>query len=156
MQRFVLRPPPVKLMIGCCTQNRAQRCILPLYVFNFLGNPNIFPSLPTFLLPPLLPSFFLSVSPPQGKGYSVLLFEVDICIIRLGCVIVSGLPHQRVLQRREGAVQPNNGRLSPPLPRTLQPGPAPASHPPPTHGRVQVSCGGSPRLDSQRRRGEKD
>jgi len=50
-----------------------------------------------------------SVFPPQGKGYSALLFEVDICIIRLGCVIVSGLPHQRVLQRREGAVQPNNG-----------------------------------------------
>lgn len=28
----------------------------------------------------------------RAKGYSVLLFEVDICIIRLGCVIVSGLP----------------------------------------------------------------
>lgn len=26
-----------------------------------------------------------------GKGYSVLLFEVDICIIRLGWVIVRGL-----------------------------------------------------------------
>lgn len=55
-----------------------------------------------------------------------MLFEVDICIIRLGCVIVSGLPHQRVLQRREGAVQPNNGRL----PSSHYPtSPAPASHP---------------------------
>lgn len=57
--------------------------------------------------------------PPRAEGYSVLLFEVDICIIRLRCSIVSRSPHQRVLQRREGAVQPNNGSF--PSSLTLHP-----------------------------------
>lgn len=92
----------------CVVTIESQSLTVP---FIFLGNFQPFTLfLSTFLLIPLLPSVFLaSVLPPQGKGYSVLLFEVDICIIRLGCVIVSGLPHQRVLQRREGAVQSNNG-----------------------------------------------
>lgn len=91
-------------------------------------------SSPSVLLP-------RSVFPPQGKGYSVLLFEVDICIIRLGCVIVSGLPHQRVLQRREGAVQPNNGWL--PSSLTLQPACTciPHTHPP-------IRTAGRPRQQS--------
>lgn len=92
---------------------------VPLYLF-FLGiQPFTLSSLHSCWFLSFRLSSSLSVFPPQGKGYSVLLFEVDICIIRLGCVIVSGLPHQRVLQRREGAVQPNNGWL--PSSLTLEP-----------------------------------
>ena len=99
-------------MIGLsryCAQNCVTiESVLFALVFNFLGSSTIHLS---FYIPAASsPSVRLprSVFPPQAKGYSVLLFEVDICIIRLGCVIVSGLPHQRVLQRREGAVQRNN------------------------------------------------
>lgn len=101
---------------------------VPLYLI-FFGKFSHLP-FPLYIPADSSPSVCLprSVFPPQGKGYSVLLFEVDICIIRLGCVIVSGLPHQRVLQRREGAVQPHNGRL--PSSLTLQPA---CTCIPPTH-----------------------
>lgn len=96
------------ISISACCNNRITESDSALYFSWEFSAIHTF--LSTFLLIPLLPSVFLaSVLPPQGKGYSVLLFEVDICIIRLGCVIVSGLPHQRVLQRRERAVQSNNG-----------------------------------------------
>lgn len=113
---------------GCCRQHRIieSNCAL---VFDFFGKFSHLP-FPLYIPADSSPSVCLprSVFPPQGKGYSVLLFEVDICIIRLGCVIVSGLPHQRVLQRREGAVQPHNGRL--PSSLTLQPA---CTCIPPTH-----------------------
>lgn len=105
-----------KLMIGisqCCVPT-AELLSLTVHSLFTGAQPSTLPSLHSCCF--LSPSIRLPRS--QGKGYSVLLFEVDICIIRLGCVIVSGLPHQRVLQRREGAVQPNNGRL--PSSLTLQ------------------------------------
>lgn len=102
----------------CCCQQWSLSLRAPLRLI-ILG---IQPPFPLYIPADSSPSSCLpgSVFPPEGKGYSVLLFEVDICIIRLGCVIVSGLPHHRVLQRREGAVQPNNGRL--PSSLTLHPG----------------------------------
>lgn len=129
MCSVVLRPPLVghrsckqtndRYIRFLHTELQNHNCILLLYLI-FSG---VQPSIPLsrYIPDASSPSFLLpcSVFPPQGKGYSVLLFEVDICIIRLGCVIVSGLPHQRVLQRREGAVQLNNGGL--PSSLTLQP-----------------------------------
>lgn len=52
----------------------------------------------------------------------------------------AGFPHQRVLQRREGAVQPNNGGLpsSPTLPPSASPD---------WVGRVQVQAG--PPMDAR-------
>lgn len=64
--------------------------------------------------------------PPWAKGYSVLLFEVDICIIRLRCSIVSRSPI-RGCSRGERVLSSPTMAASPPLSPSTQP--APASHP---------------------------
>lgn len=100
-------------------------CIYPLPVFLlFLSDFSH--------LSPLFPHScrFLSCrpSPPRGEGYSVLLFEVDICIIRLGCGIVSGLPPSEGAPEERGRCPAQQWRtplLSHPSNR-----PAPAPDPP--------------------------
>lgn len=93
--------------------------------------------------------------PPRAEGYSVLLFEVDICIIRLRCSIVSRSPI-RGCSRGERVLSSPTMAASPPLSPSTQP--APASHPavrpqPAVHVYSRVREGGRER---QERGGERN
>lgn len=89
----------------------------------------------------------------RAKGYSVLLFEVDICIIRLGCVIVSGLPPSEGAPEERGRCPAQQWR-APLLSPCKPPAPAPVTHPTrgctpaPSAARVPTCC-----EERKRRRG---
>lgn len=127
---------------GCCIQNCKiieVTCSFFPYIqfskeFNHLSFPLYIPaaSSPSFLL-------LCSAFPPQGKGYSILLFEVDICIIRLGCDCQWASPPEGAPEER-GCCPAQQWRT--PLLSHPPTSSAPASQHPPTR------AAGRPRLQS--------
>lgn len=105
---------------------------LSLYVCLFFFLPNIFTgnlvrNWPFTSYIPAASSSSFSVSHHLVRGYRVLLFEVDICIIRLGCVIVCALPPSEGAPEERGCCPAQQWRT----PLCHHPtSPAPASHTP--------------------------